>query len=263
MSYIGNPIISTDFPKDTFSGNGATVAFTMSIAPASVNAVIVVVSGITQDPSTYTISGTTLTFSAAPPTGTSNISVRHLGVAGIPNTPSAGSVGLTALSATGTKDSTTFLRGDNTFAVPPAGAILQLVSTNKTDTFSTTSGSYTDVTGLSVSITPQSATSKIFVIVHFNTSGAQTANESFRLMKDATALSDPFAVVRIGQDAQAEYQVTNIAYSYLDSPATTSSTTYKIQAKTNYSTLYVNRPLNQGGFSDTLKSTITVMEVAV
>lgn len=92
MSYIGNPIISTDFPKDTFSGNGSTTAFTMSIAPASVNAVIVVVSGITQDPSTYTISGTTLTFSAAPPTGTSNISVRHLGVAGIPNTPSAGSV---------------------------------------------------------------------------------------------------------------------------------------------------------------------------
>ena len=92
MSYIGNPIISTDFPKDTFSGNGSTTAFTMQIAPASVNSVIVVVSGITQDPSTYTISGTTLTFSAAPPTGTSNISVRHLGVAGTPNTPSAGSV---------------------------------------------------------------------------------------------------------------------------------------------------------------------------
>lgn len=92
MSYIGNPIISTDFPKDTFSGNGSTTAFTMSIAPASVNAVIVVVSGITQDPSTYTISGTTLTFSGAPPTGTSNISVRHLGVAGIPNVPSTGSV---------------------------------------------------------------------------------------------------------------------------------------------------------------------------
>jgi len=98
MSYIGNPIISTDFPKDTFSGNGSTTAFTMSIAPASVNSVIVVVSGITQDPSTYTISGTTLTFSAAPPTGTSNISVRHLGVAGIPNTPSAGSVTATSIA---------------------------------------------------------------------------------------------------------------------------------------------------------------------
>jgi hypothetical protein len=92
LSYIGNPIVSTDFPKDTFSGNGSTTAFTMSIAPASVNSVIVVVSGITQDPSTYTISGTTLTFSAAPPTGTSNISVRHLGVAGTPQVPATGSV---------------------------------------------------------------------------------------------------------------------------------------------------------------------------
>src|SRR4030042_496766 len=98
MSYIGNPIVSTDFPKDTFSGNGSTTAFTMSIAPASVNAVIVAVSGVVQDPSTYTISGTTLTFSAAPPTGTSNISVRHLGVAGIPNTPSAGSVVATSIA---------------------------------------------------------------------------------------------------------------------------------------------------------------------
>ena len=92
MSYIGNPIVSTDFPKDTFSGNGSTIAFTMSVAPASVNAVVVVVSGVVQDPSTYTVSGTTLTFSAAPPSGTSNISIRHLGVAGVPNTPSVGSV---------------------------------------------------------------------------------------------------------------------------------------------------------------------------
>ena len=116
MSYIGNPIVSTDFPKDTFTGNGSTTAFTMSVAPASVNAVIVIVSGVTQDPSTYTISGTTLTFSAAPPSGTGNISVRHLGVAGIPNTPSAASVGISALSATGTPSSSTFLRGDNSWA---------------------------------------------------------------------------------------------------------------------------------------------------
>jgi len=98
MAYIGNPIVSTDFPKDTFTGNASTTAFTMSIAPASVNAVIVIVSGVTQDPSTYTISGTTLTFSTAPPSGTSNISVRHLGVAGIPNTPSAASVVATSIA---------------------------------------------------------------------------------------------------------------------------------------------------------------------
>ncbi len=99
MSYIGNPIVSTDFPVDTFSGNGSTTAFTLTQAPASVNAIIVAVSGVLQEPSTYTISGTTLTFTAAPPSGTSNISVRHLGVAGIPNTPASGSVQYSSLNS--------------------------------------------------------------------------------------------------------------------------------------------------------------------
>ncbi len=99
MSYLGNPIVSTDFPVDTFSGNGSTTAFTLTQAPASVNAVIVAVSGVLQEPSTYSVSGTTLTFTAAPPSGTSNISVRHLGVAGIPNTPAAGSVQYSSLNS--------------------------------------------------------------------------------------------------------------------------------------------------------------------
>jgi hypothetical protein len=46
----------------------------------------------------------------------------------------------------------------------PAGSVLQVVSTEKVDTFSTTSGSFVDVTGLSVSITPTSATSNVFVL---------------------------------------------------------------------------------------------------
>ena len=92
MSMIGNQVISTNFPVDYFSGNGSTTAFTLSIAPASVNALDVQVSGVSQSPQTYSVSGTTLTFSAAPPSGSSNIVVRHLGIAGIPNTPSVASV---------------------------------------------------------------------------------------------------------------------------------------------------------------------------
>lgn len=92
MSYIGNPIVSTDFPVDYFSGNGSTTAFTLSVAPASVNAIDVQVSGVSQSPQTYSVSGTTLTFSAAPPTGSSNIVVRHQGIAGSPNVPALGSV---------------------------------------------------------------------------------------------------------------------------------------------------------------------------
>jgi hypothetical protein len=80
MSYIGNTPISVAFLTDTFSGDGSTTAFTMTVAPANTSSILVAVTGVVQDPSTYSVSGTTLTFSAAPPTGTSNISVRYLGI---------------------------------------------------------------------------------------------------------------------------------------------------------------------------------------
>lgn len=80
MSYLGNQPNSVAFLTDQFSGNGSTVAFTMSVAPAATSSILVNISGVTQDPTTYAISGTTLTFSAAPPTGVGNISVRYLGI---------------------------------------------------------------------------------------------------------------------------------------------------------------------------------------
>jgi hypothetical protein len=52
----------------------------MSVAPANTSSVLVAVSGVLQDPSTYSVSGTTLTFTGAPPTGTGNISARYLGI---------------------------------------------------------------------------------------------------------------------------------------------------------------------------------------
>ena len=78
--YIGNQPLTTSFITDTFTGNGSTTVFTMSLAPASTTSVLVAVFGVLQDPSTYTVSGTTLTFSAAPPSGTGCISVRYLGL---------------------------------------------------------------------------------------------------------------------------------------------------------------------------------------
>ena len=80
MAYIGNQPTSVAFLTDQFSGNGSTTAFTLSAAPANTNSILVAISGVLQDPSTYSISGTTLTFSPAPPTGTGNISVRFLGI---------------------------------------------------------------------------------------------------------------------------------------------------------------------------------------
>jgi hypothetical protein len=80
MAYIGNEPTSAAFVTDLFSGNGTTVAFTMTVSPANTASVLIAISGVVQSPDTYSISGTTLTFSAAPPAGTGNISVRYLGV---------------------------------------------------------------------------------------------------------------------------------------------------------------------------------------
>jgi len=108
MSYIGNEPLSVAFLTDTFSGNGSTVAFTMSVAPANTSSILVAITGVVQDPSTYSVSGTTLTFSAAPPTGTSNISVRYLGI------PASG----VTTTAYRTVTDTTATAGQTTFTIP-------------------------------------------------------------------------------------------------------------------------------------------------
>ena len=81
MPYLGNEPATayTSTTKDSFSGDGSTTVFTMS-KTAEVNAVRVVVENVIQDPTVaYTCSGTTLTFTSAPPSGTNNIYVVHLG----------------------------------------------------------------------------------------------------------------------------------------------------------------------------------------
>lgn len=108
MSYIGNEPLSVAFLTDTFSGNGSTVAFTMSVAPANTSSILVAITGVVQDPSTYSVSGTTLNFSAAPPTGTSNISVRYLGI------PASG----VTTTAYRTVTDTTATNGQTTFTIP-------------------------------------------------------------------------------------------------------------------------------------------------
>ena len=108
MSYIGNQPYQVAFLTDTFSGNGTTTAFTMQVAPATTTSVLVAITGVVQDPSTYSVNGTTLTFSAAPPTGTSNISVRYLGI------PASG----VTTTAYRTQTEFTATAGQTTFSVP-------------------------------------------------------------------------------------------------------------------------------------------------
>lgn len=122
-------------------------------------------------------------------------------------------------------------------ALAGSGGVLQVVQTVKTSTFTTSSTSFTDVTGLSVSITPTSASNKILVLCYAVLSNTNTGGNYYsfaRLMRDATPI---FVGDAAGSRLQASYSNTApnstvsqaAGVSYLDSPATTSSTTYKLQ----------------------------------
>ena len=92
----------TTIASELFSGTGSQTVYTMAYNPANTSSVMIAISGVVQDPSTYTVSTNTLTFSTAPPAGTNNISVRYLGLPssiGI-TTFSAGTTGLTPSTAT-------------------------------------------------------------------------------------------------------------------------------------------------------------------
>jgi hypothetical protein len=92
MAYIGNVPKTANFAIDTFNGDGATVNFTLRDAPATTSAILVFVGGIRQQTDSYTLSGTTLQFTEAPPTGTNNIQVLFLGIGTTTTVPADGTV---------------------------------------------------------------------------------------------------------------------------------------------------------------------------
>ena len=114
-------------------------------------------------------------------------------------------------------------------AALPTGSVLQVVSTYYGTTSSTTSGTYVD-TGLSASITPTSATSKILVMVTHGTpiKGNATTDISMRLVRGSTSIWE-FGSDMLNVGTVASNYGTTATIQYLDSPATTSSTTYKTQ----------------------------------
>jgi hypothetical protein len=148
--------------------------------------------------------------------------------------------------------------------VPTAGQIVQVQSTFKSNVFSTSSTSYVDVTDLSVSITPKSTANNILVLVSFMY-GNNDVNQAaqFNLLRNSTNIAQSTGGSASNQTVAPFTNSLNIGHMislvFLDSPATTSATTYKIQGRANAGTIYVGRY----GVNDQRPtvSTITVMEV--
>ena len=137
-----------------------------------------------------------------------------------------------------------------------------IVQTVKTTAFSTTSTSFTDVTGLSAAITPKNASSLVLVTVSIYTSNSGGVLNSFNLLRGSTNLAQPAAdtfSASMNASTGVSTDDQTLSLTFLDSPATTSSTTYKIQMRMSGGTGYVCR---RGDITSvTAASVITVQEI--
>ena len=133
------------------------------------------------------------------------------------------------------------------------GHVLHVVERTRTDGTNTNSASYVDA-GLSAAITPKSTSSKVFVIVGagFGNTSAST-NNNVRILRGSTEIR---SFSRVAFQANGHMNAHQI-FTVLDSPSTTSATTYKVQYMTDGGAFRIND--NSG---DTSVATITLMEIA-
>ena len=270
MSYIGTaPTIGNFQVCDAISVVNGQASYTMQVSgvnatPQSANHMLVSLNGILQAPtSSFTVSGSTITFASNLVTGDVINFIHILGSVldlGVPsdNTVTTAkladsSVSLAKLTATGTKSSSTFLRGDNTFAEAGGGGkINQVLQTETTTPQDIASSTFTDLTNISLAITPSATSSKIFVIVNIH-ADTQVNDKGFglQLVRGTTNIhtdNGQKAFYSASSRLQSKY-----LHHELDSPNTTSATTYKVQIKTDGG--------NTVRFNDQSLSSITLMEV--
>ena len=284
MAYLGTPIDTQNqfqsLVGKRFSGDASTTGFTLDVAPSSTLDIEVFVENVRQDPnSAYSLSGTTLTFAAAPPSGTNKIYVVHQAKAVGTISPAAGTVnadsfdntvisGHTALAATPAdtdefliSDAGTVKRIDFSHI---KGVVRQVVSTFKDSAFTSSSTSLTDVTGLSVAITPSSTSSKVLIMLSCGISpGTGGHNIHLALLRGSTAIGDSdfgstidtFAFTNQG----ANSDVVTVGQHFVDSPSSVSEQTYKIQMSVSSGTGAIGRRADAD--SRGMGASLTAMEI--
>jgi hypothetical protein len=149
--------------------------------------------------------------------------------------------------------------------------IVQVINASLTSTVSTSSTSYID-TGLTATITPKSSSNRILIFVGLNNISQNSGSVvGFNIVRGATTLinntSGGYATTNLawitgggGGMSQDSRKINSGAMQYIDSPATTSATTYKVQMKTEANTGYLNQwALNSDVGS---VSFITLMEIS-
>lgn len=149
---------------------------------------------------------------------------------------------------------------------------VQVVSTTKTDTFITSSTTYVDVTGLSVSITPSSASSKILIMADCYGNGTNGVSQIYlQLTRNGTAIGNggstgsQYPCIARSYYGDPNVLAGAVSFNFIDTPSTTSACTYQIQIRTQGAgSVFINRTQNDGNSPDGARpsSTITVMELS-
>ena len=188
--------------------------------------------------------------------------------------PTSADVAFKLPNADGTNGQALVTDASGNLSFAGTGKILQVIQTVKTDTASLGSvDTFTDISGMSVTITPSSSSSKVLVTVVMNVSGGDNQAVAWRLLRGSTPIyigdADGnrirvAASVRVATNGDAE--MVNCSAVFLDSPNTTSATTYKIDWARPFasSQIYLNRPSEDYDNNDRARapSSILVQEVA-
>jgi len=229
------------------TGGGTSGAITVGIQSAST----------TQSGAVQLSDSTSTTSSVLAATPTAVKSSYDLAAAAIPKSTvttngdliyGTGSSAVTRLGVGSTGNVLTVSDGVPTWAAPAGGGkVLQVVTVNPSTSFTTTSATFVDATSFSASITPTLNTSKILVLFDFQGgvygSGNSNQYSSMQVLRGSTVLLEAGVLFGIALGSSQNIELFGrSSFITLDSPATTSSTTYKLQIKRDAGTAAAQKP---------------------
>ena len=284
MPFIGQePLTGAYHVLDDIT-TSATATYNLQLnsaafSPATANQLLVSLNGVIQKPgSSFTISGSQITFSSALTSSDSIDFIMALGDVLSVGTPTDGSVTDAKIAAMAASKLTGAMPALDGSALTGVGKVLKVKQTHLNTTQSVASAStsnFADFTGFNATITPSSTSSKIMVMADVNY-GIQVGTIHFRLVRDSTAIAvhDTPGGTRIASTKNSRPDATpyaiysdNLSMNFLDTPSTTSAITYKVQGTlgaTYNNTMYLNRPYHMGDSADYNGrgvSTLILMEI--
>jgi len=228
----------------------ATASYTLqkdsaNFVPSSANQLLVSLNGVIQKPgSSFTVSGSTLTFSSALTSSDSIDFILAMGEPLLVGTPSDGTVNADKLASNAVTSAkiassavtdakiagmaASKLSGSVGATNMPTGAIVQVISVQGNTELSTTSNSYTLVPGMEITITPSSSSNKILLMFTSEVTVQGDGNFRARYTRGGSEIIE--MLHGAGNFGSANQHGHGYAYNHLDSPNTTSATTYQLQA---------------------------------